>query len=74
MIYACTPTLYTGLIVHSTFTRIVPMKKDSTHRTITQQQLNHQACEQGPDHKRLDATILRQIIAVGVLRALRTCG
>ena len=74
MIYACTPTLYAGLIVHSAFTRIVPMIQDSTHHTITQQQLNHQACEQGPDHKRVDVTILRQIIVVGVMRALRTCG
>ena len=61
MIHACTPTLYAGLIVHSAFTRIVPMIHDST---ITQQQLNHQACEQGPDHKRMDATILRQIAAL----------
>ena len=72
LIYACTPTVYAGLIVHSTFTRIVPMIQDSTHHTITQQQLNHQACEeQGPDHKRVDATILRQIgvrIVVGVMR------
>ena len=68
-IYApCTPTLYAGLIVHSAFTRIVPMIQDSTHHTITQQQLNHQACEQGPDHKRVDATILRQRIVVGVMR------
>ena len=77
MVYACSPTLYAGLIVHSAFTRIVPMIQDSTHHTITQQQLNHQACEQGPDHKRVDATILRQIavrIVVGVMRALQTCG
>ena len=64
MIYACTPTLYAGLIVHTAFTRIVPMIHDSTHHTITQQQLNHQACEQGPDHKRMDATIIRQIAAL----------
>ena len=66
MIYACTPTLYAGLIVHSAFTRIVPMIQDSTHHTIThhtitQQQLNHQACEQGSDHKRVDVTILRPL-------------
>ena len=64
MIDACKPTLYAGLIVHSAFTRIVPMIHDSTHHTITQQQLNHQACEQGPDHKRVDATTLRQIAAL----------
>ena len=71
MIYACTPTLYAGLIVHSAFTRTVPMIQDSTHHTITQQQLNHQACEQGPGHKRVDATVLRQIavrIVVGIMR------
>ena len=77
MIYACTPTLYAGLIVHSTFTRIVPMIQDSTHHTSTQQQFNHQACEHGPDHKRVDATVLRHIafrIVVGVMRAVQTCG
>ena len=27
--------------------------QDSTHHAITQQQLNHQTCKQGPDHKRI---------------------
>ena len=63
-------------IVHSAFmrTRTVPMIQDSTHYAITQ--LNHQTCEQGPDHKRVYlgklqcALCMRCRLAVGITHAL----
>ena len=74
-IYDLCVQTYAGLIVHSAFTHIVPMIHDSTHHTITQQQLNHQGCEQGPDHKHVDATTNSRVrIVVGVMRVLRTWG